>query len=559
MWDFGPRPARPAPVRTPVVAPREADHPEAASAMPSAIPMDFSRVPARSSTARAREGAAWPEHADAVGNAAPAGLVRSPGAPLPPEVRRRLEARLGEDLGGVRVHTGPEAARAARELGAVGYTSGEDIVLGDRADAADDEHLLAHEAAHVVQQRHAGRLVPGVSAPGDAAERAADAVAAGTARATTSSGGAVAAIQRQTPGTRERAGVPRAEVEAALTEYLQRMQQEQGGQTLHNTDQVKLAVLQLFVGDPMRMAAIQAWLAGAALPGTPAGFAHEVARRLPGTIPGERLSKLRATPAKTDPDTRPKTAEEAAGALIVDTTVAPIVRGLKLSKETQKKIVDGAKSALAAGLVQLVDTVLDQAAVTGPAKNSIHNAVEGLIKYQPGKPMERRQDGAGSPYAPVVPPPVAPKAPSAPGEKIFKTPAIPFDFPSAKPIPKPSATPAAPSPAVLSAAGQVDRLSLTPAEARGTAREGDYAQADEFARDVAARLDEAQKKQTADLYLDLGGSYALVKDRASIFEAVKAIVFRMRDALPHHASAVVRIYLRVDGRSVYGFPLHSDN
>jgi hypothetical protein len=309
----------------------------------------------------------------------------------------------------------------------------------------------------------------------------------------------------------------------------------------------------------MRMATIQAWLSGAALPGTPAGFAHEVARRLPATIPGERLSKLRATPAKTDPDTRPKTAEEAAGALIVDSTVAPIVRGLKLPKETQKKILDGAKSAVAAGLIKLVDIAMDQAAVTGPARESVHNAVEGLIKYQPGKPMDRRQDGAGSPYAPVVPPPVAPKVPSAPGEKIFKAPAIPFDFPSVKPTPKPSATPAAPSPAVLSAAGQVDRLSLTPAEARGTAREGDYAQADEFARDVAARLDEAQKKQTADLYLDLGGNYALVKDRASIFQAVKAIVFTMRDALPHHASAVVRIYLRVDGRAVYGFPLHPNN
>lgn len=433
MVDFGPRPTRQAPEQTPLVAPREAELP--AATMPSAVPMDFSRVPARSSTTRA----ASPERPDAVADQTAAGSVRSPGTPLPPEVRRRLEARLGEDLGGVRVHSGPEAARAARDLGAIAYTSGEAIVLGDKAGAAD-EHLLAHEAAHVVQQRHASRLVPGISTPTDSAEQAADAVAAGATRSTAGTGGAVAAILRQADVTRENAGATPAEVEAALTEYLQRVQREQGGQTLHYTEQVKFAVLQLFVGDVRGMTAVQARLSGA-LPGTPAAFAHEVAQQVRGVIPAERLSKLRAAPAKEGSDKRPKTVEEGAGALIVDSTVAPIVRGLKLSPGVQKKIVDGAKSALTAGVIKLVDTVLDQVGVIGADKASIHSLVEGLIKQQAGKSMDRKQDGAGSPYAPVVPPSVAPAVPSAPGETIVKAPAVPFDFSPVKPPPKPSAAP----------------------------------------------------------------------------------------------------------------------
>lgn len=519
MWDFGPRPTRQSAARTP---PAEQDEADGLQASP-AIPMDFSRIPARS----------------------------SPGTPLAPGVRRRLEDRLGEDLGGVRVHTGPEAARAARDLGAVAYTAGEAIVLGDTVNAARDEHLLAHEAAHVVQQRHASRLVPGLSNPADSAEQAAESAATGMGRATAVSGGAVAQIQRQ---TRESAVATQADAEAALTEYLQRVQHEQGGQTLHNSDLVKSVVSQLFIGDPRGMAAIQAWLAGA-VPSTPAEFAHVVAGKLPGTIPADRLNKLRTASAKDVPDTRSKTAGDAAGALFVDSTVAPIVRGLKLPKETQKMVIDGAKSAVVAGLVSVVDTALAQAGVTGSAKDSIHSMIEGAIKQQPGKSMDRKQDGAGSPYAQVVPPSVAPPVPSAPGEKVFKSPAVRFDFSPAKPAPKPSAAPPAPSPAVSLAISKIDKLSLTPKEVRGTEQEGDYTLAAEFARDVAARLDEAQRAHTYTVDLTLKSIYGRVSDKATIFQQAQAIVFAMRDALPHHASAVGQIRIWVDGKVVYSFPL----
>lgn len=83
--------------------------------------------------------------------AARAIAARGPGAPLTPTVRETLQSRLGVDLGGVRVHTGPDAERATGALRARAFTHGPDIWLG-RGESAADTRLMAHEATHVVQQ-----------------------------------------------------------------------------------------------------------------------------------------------------------------------------------------------------------------------------------------------------------------------------------------------------------------------------------------------------------------------------------------------------------------------
>jgi len=67
-------------------------------------------------------------------------------------VRGRLEAALDTDLGAVRVHRGQASERAARAIGARAFTRGRDIWLGAR-ERPDDLGLMAHEVAHVVQQR----------------------------------------------------------------------------------------------------------------------------------------------------------------------------------------------------------------------------------------------------------------------------------------------------------------------------------------------------------------------------------------------------------------------
>ncbi|HET8927444.1 MAG TPA: DUF4157 domain-containing protein [Microbacterium sp.] len=82
--------------------------------------------------------------------------TRSGGRPLDAGLRHSMEARFGCDFSSVRLHDDPQAARAASGVDAAAFTVGEHIVFGDgRLDPSHPEgrHLLAHELAHVVQQR----------------------------------------------------------------------------------------------------------------------------------------------------------------------------------------------------------------------------------------------------------------------------------------------------------------------------------------------------------------------------------------------------------------------
>jgi outer membrane protein OmpA-like peptidoglycan-associated protein len=81
------------------------------------------------------------------------------GRPLPDSVRAFFEPRFGRDFGGVRIHTGSEAAQSARNLNAHAYTTGSNIVFAAGRYSPGTDHgrkLLAHELTHVVQQRRSG-------------------------------------------------------------------------------------------------------------------------------------------------------------------------------------------------------------------------------------------------------------------------------------------------------------------------------------------------------------------------------------------------------------------
>ncbi|MEU8966917.1 aldo/keto reductase [Streptomyces sp. NPDC048491] len=105
-------------------------------------------------------------------------VLRSPGRPLDDDTRTDMEARLGADFTGVRIHDGAEAKASAAEVGARAYTSGDHVVIGE---SGADKHTLAHELTHVIQQRQGP--VTGtdrgdglsVSDPSDRFERAAEA------------------------------------------------------------------------------------------------------------------------------------------------------------------------------------------------------------------------------------------------------------------------------------------------------------------------------------------------------------------------------------------------
>ena len=76
------------------------------------------------------------------------------------------------DISGIQAHVGADAAGSARAMGADAYATGNHVVLGTA-----DLGTVAHEAAHVVQQRAGISLKGGVGQAGDAHERHADAVA----------------------------------------------------------------------------------------------------------------------------------------------------------------------------------------------------------------------------------------------------------------------------------------------------------------------------------------------------------------------------------------------
>ena len=89
---------------------------------------------------------------------APPGLTGR-GSPLPRAVRDDFEQRFARPLDHVRIHTGGEAAVAARSLAARAFTVGSDIVFGRgefAPDTGDGRRLLAHELTHVIQQASAG-------------------------------------------------------------------------------------------------------------------------------------------------------------------------------------------------------------------------------------------------------------------------------------------------------------------------------------------------------------------------------------------------------------------
>lgn len=170
-------------------------------------PAERQRATEAAKPERAPRRAPAPDHPGAlrraVGNAAVA-AVHDGGTPLPDDVRRTMEqsfagvadgisagtgaARISEpgdagereaaavanhvtsapggpgpgpDFGPVRIHTGPAADAAARSMSAAAYTVGDDIAFAAgryQPGTPAGRALVAHELAHVVQQRRQGAL-----------------------------------------------------------------------------------------------------------------------------------------------------------------------------------------------------------------------------------------------------------------------------------------------------------------------------------------------------------------------------------------------------------------
>lgn len=81
-----------------------------------------------------------------------------PGQPLDAGTAARMSAVIRSDISSARIHTGPVAAAKAAEAGAAAFAVGTNVVMGAAAQEPGSlvgDALLAHELAHVAQQKDA--------------------------------------------------------------------------------------------------------------------------------------------------------------------------------------------------------------------------------------------------------------------------------------------------------------------------------------------------------------------------------------------------------------------
>jgi len=126
------------------------------------------------------------EHVAGTAGAAPASGVAvaaqmGPSQPLDGAAAKAAGTALGEPLGNVEVHTGPEAARFASQHDARAVAVGAHIAFGAgeyQPGTPEGDALIAHEVAHTVQMKGADPAGP-VGRSDDAAETEADDAAEG--------------------------------------------------------------------------------------------------------------------------------------------------------------------------------------------------------------------------------------------------------------------------------------------------------------------------------------------------------------------------------------------
>lgn len=83
------------------------------------------------------------------------------GYPLDHETREIMEHYFGYDFKGIRIHTDDRAAESAHLIGALAYTSGNNIVFSNGQFSPHTDkgrHLIAHELTHVIQQEGVNHL-----------------------------------------------------------------------------------------------------------------------------------------------------------------------------------------------------------------------------------------------------------------------------------------------------------------------------------------------------------------------------------------------------------------
>jgi len=129
------------------------------------------------------------------------------GLALDPSTRAAMEAAFQHPFDDVRIHTGSDAAQMASGLSARAFTVGNQIAFGGGEYAPGTgagDALLAHELAHVVQQRHATS-----TGRGDSGALDADADRAAASALSALHGGEMSARETAAPSLRSGVGLQR--------------------------------------------------------------------------------------------------------------------------------------------------------------------------------------------------------------------------------------------------------------------------------------------------------------------------------------------------------------
>jgi hypothetical protein len=88
------------------------------------------------------------------------GAVRRRGTTVDPALKGKVRKTLGQEIGPVRLHTGPEAEAEAKRHGASAVTREQDVYFArdaERPETDAGQRLVAHELAHTLQQSGTGR------------------------------------------------------------------------------------------------------------------------------------------------------------------------------------------------------------------------------------------------------------------------------------------------------------------------------------------------------------------------------------------------------------------
>ena len=230
-------------------------------------------------------------------------------------------------------------------LDATAVTSGRDVFLGPDAPQSGTvagDRLVAHEAAHVLQQS-AGTRVDRVSMPTDRSEvsagLAADAAVAGLAPSSPVAAAAtVPGVQRQPKGTEEGQGLPKPEVkesavEIAVAAFLRRCwdQQSKGEKPFKVDASVRDGLSLVFGSTPAGLATIESDLTME--PGTPGALMDKIRSKLPTSVPAELFDTLGALPGPEKK--KPEKIEGPSASKDDDPAVAGLKEGARRFLETK--------------------------------------------------------------------------------------------------------------------------------------------------------------------------------------------------------------------------------